>query len=121
MSFNPIIALLLGLLIQLSQVQLCSGGAASPSCPDMADSVSCCEGMKSCHCVTDNDTDQKPTPLAMTAVDLKVHLSKAPENDQIPIVVCLPDDSVLTGSPAIRDYIGFAGVPLCVAFCCFVI
>lgn len=121
MGLKPIIALFLGLLIQLSQVQLCPGDVAAPPCATAPESMACCEGLKSCHCAKDNDSDQKPAPLAVVAVDLKLLLSRAPETPCFAAFIYSPDDSVLGAASGSRVCGGYAGVPLSVAFCCFVI
>ena len=121
MEVRAIIALFLGLLIQLSQVQLCSGDVAAPPCATTVDSMACCEGLKSCHCANESNSDQKPAPLTVVAVDLKLLLTTAPETLSVAALVSLPEDSVLGAASASRVCGGFAGVPLSVAFCCFVI
>jgi hypothetical protein len=121
MGLKPIIALFLGLLIQLSQVQLCSSDVAAPPCATVPDSMACCDGLKSCHCAKDSDSDQKPAPLAVAAVDLKLLLSKVPETPCFAALISPPDDSVLGAASVSQVCGGYAGVPLSVAFCCFVI
>ena len=121
MGLKPIIALFLGLLIQWSQVQVCSVDVAAPPCATAPDSMACCNGLKSCHCAKDSDSDQKPAPLVAAAVDLKLLLSKAPETPCLAVLVFPPNDSVLGAASVSRVCGGYAGVPPSVAFCCFVI
>ena len=122
MGFNSVIAVFLGLLIQLTQVQLFSGDGAAPPCIKMGNSMGCCESVKSCHCLEDSDPDQQSTPLTVAAVDSKLLLSRAPETDPVSVFISPTDSSILVASPTSRVCGGFfAGVPVSVAFCSFVI
>lgn len=120
MGLKAVIALFLGLVIQFSQVQ--SGLAASISaCGDKDQPMSCCEGPKSCPCISETDADQKPTPLIPATVDLKWFVSKPQEPDRFIAVVSPPAASVLPATRARENRTGYSGVPLSVAFCSFVI
>ena len=121
MSIKSIIALFMGLVIQWSQVQSCvaaisaapSGAKASPRC--------CCAGLESCPCVSDRDPEQKPAPLIPAAVDLKWLLPKAIGANILAAPVSPKADAgIATASPAEARW-AYAGVPLSVAFCRFVI
>ena len=121
MSFRLVIALFMGLFIQLSQVQTFGVVLTDGPCAKAAQSMDCCEGLKSCHCANESDSDQKPAPLTVVEVDLKLLLTTAPETSSVAALVSLPEDSVLGAASVSRVCGGFAGVPLSVAFCCFVI
>lgn len=121
MSFRLVIALFMGLFIQLSQVQTFGAGLTDGPCAKAAQSMDCCEGLKSCHCAKDNDSDQKPAPLAVVELDLKLLFSKAPEAVSLATLIPPTQHSVLVAASVYRIGGGFAGVPLSVAFCSFVI
>lgn len=120
MGLKAVIALFLGLVIQFSQVQ--SGLAAPVSlCGDMDQPMSCCEGPESCPCISENDPDQKPTPLIPAAVELKWIVSKPQEPDRF-IAAVTPPEIPMLPAPRLRESrAGYSGVPLSVAFCSFVI
>jgi hypothetical protein len=115
------IALFLGLLIQLSYVQVCGGGPTAEPCGTAALPMGCCEGLKSCPCAEESRSDQTPAPLTVVAVDLKWHLLKAAETPACAALISPPEDSESSAAPITRVCGGFAGVPLSVAFCSFVI
>ena len=121
MNVKAIIALLMGLVIQLSQVQSCvaassavpSGAKASPAC--------CCEGLQSCPCASDRAPDRKPAPLIPAAGDLKFVISKMAGADRLDVPVSSRTTPVVATAshPGARP--AYAGVSLAVAFCSFVI
>jgi hypothetical protein len=121
MAIKSIIALFLGLVIQLSQVQL--GSAAKPvkSCGGDAHSMSCCEGLKSCPCVKESNPDQKPSPLIPVGGDLKCFVLKTSESAELDELISLPTESVVSSGSQQAARSAFAGVGLSVAFCRFVI
>jgi hypothetical protein len=121
MNVRSIIALFMGLVIHLSQVQLSLAADAAKSCGDHGLAMTCCDGLQSCPCASEGNPDQKPSPMAPAVVDLKVLVSKVAEPVKLEPPVCHSADIVVsTTSPA--DFISaYAGVPLSVAFCRFVI
>ena len=121
MSFKSIIALFMGLVIQLSQVQSCvaaisagpSGAKATPMC--------CCAGLESCPCVSDRAPEQKPAPLIPAAVDLKWLLPKASATNILDAPVSPREETGISTASRAEARWAYAGVPLSVAFCRFVI
>ena len=121
MEFRSIIALFMGLVLQWSQVQACLATEASQPCAAQAHSMSCCKGRKSCPCAKETREQPQPAPLIPAGVELKQLLSRAPESPRLVALVSRPEAAravVATPAPARSAY---AGVPLAVAFCCFVI
>jgi hypothetical protein len=117
MAIKSIIALIMGLVIQLSQAQL----FAQADCFTPLHEMNCCSGMKSCPCAGESDSNSKPHPIVQVEVDLKLLISKSEE--------ATPSASQPSAKTAIalaplterRAPSGFAGVTLSVAFCTFVI
>lgn len=121
MNVRPIIAFLMGLVLQLSQVQSCRAIETAKPCATQAHRMSCCEGLAACPCAKKNDSDQKPAPVAPATVDLKLLVSKAAEPSRIEPWSHPPTSAVILTAPRTDSESGYAGVPLSVAFCCFVI
>ncbi|MES2438443.1 MAG: hypothetical protein V4584_05235 [Verrucomicrobiota bacterium] len=120
MGLKAIIALFLGLVIQISQVH--SGLAASvAACGDMNQSMSCCEGTRSCPCISESDPDQKPAPLIPATVELKWFVTRSHEPDRFLAAVAPLENPVPAVSRVRENRAGYSGVPLSVAFCSFVI
>ena len=117
MNLKAIIALLMGLVIQFSQVQ--AWPAASPVV-SAGDIGCCCEGIQSCPCASDRSPDQKPAPLMPAAADLKLLISRATESSLEAPISTLSAPVVATVSRA-ETRSAYAGVSLAVAFCRFVI
>jgi hypothetical protein len=121
MGMKSIIALLLGLVIQLSQVPACMADLPLIPCATSALPMDCCEGLKACPCAKENDRNQKPSPLTPAAADLKLLISKAPESIRLATLFSPPADAVLVTASSLENRSGYEGVPLSVAFCMFVI
>jgi hypothetical protein len=122
MNLKVVIALFLALVIQLSQAQSFGVTSSSPApCGDGAHPMSCCEGSRSCPCAGQGESGQKPAPLIPGVIELKPLVSQVSETI-CPSPVFLPrtDATVHTASP-FEFRTGYAGVPLSVAFCTFVI
>lgn len=120
MNLKSIIALFMGLVIQFSQVQASLAAGTAKSC-GRGESMSCCDGLKSCPCASEGDSDQKPAPLAPVAVDLKWLVSKPAEPQTLEALISPPSDAVVPAATGPEFAGGYAGVPLSVAFCRFVI
>jgi hypothetical protein len=121
MILKSIIALLMGLVIQLSQVPPCLMGGTEKSCATSEHGMECCAEMQSCPCVEEGGQTQKPTPLIPESVALKVLYLKAAETNRLETSLDPPADVVRCTESAAETRSGYAGVPLSVAFCCFVI
>ncbi len=121
MNLKAIIALLMGLVIQLSQVQSCS--AAIPAGPSgvKASPMCCCAGLQSCPCASDRSGDEKPAPLIPAAVDLKWPISKATGASSLDAPVSPRTATVVATASRAEARRAYPGVPLAVAFCRFVI
>lgn len=118
MNFKAIIALLMGLVIQLSLVHVCPaeipvGSAGIKMC--------CCEGLQSCPCASNRSPDQKPAPLIPAAADLKLLISKTPESSSLDAPIFIHPAAVVATASRAQARSAYAGVPLAVAFCRFVI
>ena len=123
MTLKSIVGLFLGLVIQLSQVQACPATDSTPSCPAVAASAhDCCKEKTSCPCALESKKAPLPIPAAPAPVDLKLSAPKVRELDFLALFF-LP--KIPEAVPAIASFpeshVGFAGVPLSVAFCSFVI
>ena len=121
MNFKAIIALLMGLVIQLSQVQTCLAATSIGAVGAEAHSMCCCEGLLSCPCASDRSPDQKPAPLIPAAADLKLLISKTPESSSLDAPISIHPAAVVATASRAEARSAYAGVPLAVAFCRFVI
>lgn len=121
MNVKAIIALLMGLVIQLSQVQSCV--AAIPAGPSEAEahSMCCCDGLKSCPCASDRSGNEQPAPLIPATVDLKLLVAKAAGTNSFDVPVSPRSATVVATASHPEARSAYAGVPLSVAFCRFVI
>lgn len=121
MSFKSIVALFMGLVIQLSQAQSCvvavsvspTGALARPTC--------CCEGLQSCPCASDRGPEQKSAPLVPATVDLKCLVPQATGTNNHTAPLCPPTGAGVITAATREARWAYAGVPLSVAFCRFVI
>jgi hypothetical protein len=120
-SLRPFIALILGLVIQLSQMPSCWGGGISKSCATSA--MSCCGPTESCPCAKRSDPDRKPAPAIPPALELKqLVLSALPDSDPVAGLFAGTAGVALVAEARPRGHIDhFAGVPLAVAFCSYLI
>lgn len=121
MEIRSIIALFMGLVLQWSQVQSCLATEARQPCAAQAHSMSCCEGLKTCPCAKESRDQPKPTPLLPASVELKLLLSKAPEPPRLGAFVAPPAAAMAVVATPALGWSAYAGVPLSVAFCSFVI
>ena len=121
MNLKAIIALLMGLVIQLSQVQACLAATSTGAVGAKAHSKCCCEGLQSCPCASDRSPDQKPTPLIPATVDLKWLISKTTESSSLDALIIIQPAAVVATASRAEARSAYAGVPLAVAFCRFVI
>ena len=121
MNLKSIIALLMGLVIQLSQVQSCVATESGKSCGGNARPMCCCDGLQSCPCAKEGNSDQKSVPLMPATVDLKLLALRGSEPTSPEAFVSPPTDTVVSITPRLQPKSGYAGVPLSVAFCRFVI
>jgi hypothetical protein len=121
MNVKAIIALLMGLVIQLSQVQSCVAANSADPSGVKARPMCCCEGLQSCPCASDREPDRKPAPLLPAAVDLKWILQKSTGTNSLDAPVSPPTETGISIASRDEARWAYAGVPLSVAFCCFVI
>lgn len=122
MHIRSIIALLMGLVIQLSQVHAsCMASDSAKSCGMGGQAMSCCDGLQSCPCVGEGDSKQAPAPLVPAAVDLKPLISPAPERISPAEFFPPSTDAAVPAASWPELQGGFSGVPLSVVFCRFVI
>jgi hypothetical protein len=122
MNLKSIVGLLMGLVIQLSQVPSCLAWEAPTACAAQAHPAGCCEGLESCPCAKNTDSAPKPAPLIPAEVDLKCLISPAPAEANSQWVTPAPADILAFSLSSTESRCGgFAGVPLSVAFCSFII
>jgi hypothetical protein len=121
MAIRSIIALFMGLVIQLSQAQSHLTAGPEKPCATDGQSACCCGDFQSCPCVSESDPAEKPAPLIPAAVDFKLLISKAPEPDAPVALITPPANDARPATPLIERRSGYAGVPLSVAFCRFTI
>lgn len=69
----------------------------------------------------DSRENEKPAPLLPASGDLKFFISKAPEVPRLETLLPPPAESKVGLPAAVLFRSGYAGVPLSVAFCRFVI
>jgi hypothetical protein len=120
-GFRMLIALFMGLVLQLSQAESFCSGDVAPACGSQKHSMSCCEGLKSCPCAKSGDSDQKPKPLAPAPVDLKWIIQKTSEGQPFDVCISPPDLTQISVASPNESHRGFLGVSLSVAFCRFII
>lgn len=121
MSFKSIIALFMGLVIQWSQVQSCVAAISAGPSGTKASHSCCCAGLESCPCVSDRDPDHKPAPLVPTAVDLKQLVARTAGPNSLDVPISPRSATQVATASREESRRAYAGVPLSVAFCCFVI
>jgi hypothetical protein len=121
MNVRVIIALLMGLVIQLSQVQLCMAASSAGPSGAKAHSMCCCDGLKSCPCASDRSGNEKPAPLVSTTVDLKLLVSKTAGANSLDVPISPRSATWVATVSRAEARRAYAGVPLAVAFCRFVI
>jgi hypothetical protein len=116
-----IVSLFLGLVLQLSLLESNMPTQAVDSCAPQSPGMSCCDGLASCPCAKESPGHEKPAPLLPASMDLKFFVSKFPEAPRFDSRSPLPTaaGAVIPSPVAFRN--GYAGVPLSVAFCSFVI
>ena len=117
---RSIIALLMGLVIQLSQVQLSVAADTAESC-HREGGASCCDDRQSCPCVEEGDPGQKPAPSVPAGQDLKWLISRTTESNKLEIFTSPSADAGVFSAFCLDLKNGYLGVPLSVAFCRFVI
>ena len=121
MNFKSIIALFMGLVIQLSQMQSCMAATAADPSGVNARPMCCCEGLQSCPCVSDRGPDRKPAPFIPGAVDLKWLISKATEPNILDAPVVPRTETRIFIVSRTEARWAYVGVPVSVAYCSFVI
>jgi len=121
MNAKVAFTLILGLVFQLAQVL--PGAVIQSPCQTQENSCACCEGAKSCHCVENGNTDQKPTPVPLQSRgDFKVPAVKSTEaNVSLADSRAIHPPARVVAPPHAGSVSGFTGVRLSVAFCSFVI
>jgi hypothetical protein len=122
MTLRSIAGLLLGLVLQIVLVVPASAWVSTERCEMQAGSCCCCDGEKSCPCITNSgDGEKSPAPVAPPARPLKVDAvvpSGLPGRVAAARVV---DERRLLPEPAPVTVAGYSGVGLPVAFCRLVI
>lgn len=115
---KSIVGLFLGLVLQLSQAHPYLATQTQRAC---VAEMSCCEDLDSCPCLSESRNDQKPSPLLPTNADLKILLSGTSE--ALPLETQPSPTGKLRVASASTGpcRTGYAGVPLSVAFCSFII
>jgi hypothetical protein len=121
MNVKAVITLILGLVFQLAQA-LPAATFTSP-CASQGTFCACCESADSCPCAENVESDQKPAPqLPESGNVLKLPATKADDNRfSIESRAGALPSPTLAASPVSGPSSGYAGVPLAVAFCSFVI
>ena len=121
MNVKAVITVILGLIFQLAQA-LPAATFTSP-CASHGTTCTCCESADSCPCAKSGESDQKPAPaLPESGNVLKLSAAKADDN-QVSIESLAgnhPSPTLATSQVSVPSS-GYAGVPLSVAFCLFVI
>lgn len=117
---RSIIGLLMGLVIQFSQVQISVAGDTAESC-HREGGASCCDDSQSCPCAEEKNPAQKPAPSVPAGQDLKWLISRTTESKKLEFFTSPPADTGALSSFFLEPKNGYLGVPLSVAFCRFVI
>lgn len=121
MGIRTIIAIFMGLVLQISQVQSCLGAEILNSSGKNSCKMSCCEAIQSCPCAKECDSNQTPVPAIPVSVDLKSHLTKSPDPSRIPHFTVPSVHTVALRCATNFTLTIYAGVPLSVAICRFII
>jgi hypothetical protein len=121
MNVRAVITLILGLVFQLAQA-LPAATFTSP-CASQGEFCACCESADSCPCAKNGESDQKSAPqLPESGNVLKLPAAKADDNRfSIESLAGAHPSPTLATSPVSGPSSGYAGVPMAVAFCSFVI
>ncbi len=121
MNIRATVALIMGLLLQLSQVNAFPAAAAAKSCGSESASMACCPPKQACPCANKSDSTEKPAPLAPAAPVLKLAFIQATAADDTAISVATPAAVHRVPGVSAVSTAGYPGVPFSVAFCSFVI
>ncbi|MCX8496093.1 MAG: hypothetical protein ORN51_07925 [Akkermansiaceae bacterium] len=121
MSLKAFLALLAGLVIQLSQVPPCLAATAAEPCAGHRQAMSCCKDLKSCPCEAKNEQAPKPAPLVPESVGFKGWVAPVPMPHEQGFTASVHAQVALFFATQTEPHAGFIGVPLSVAFCRFVI
>lgn len=121
MDIRAIILLFLGLVIQLSQVRPMQDAPQAKPCAALMTATTCCGGPKTCHCIDENESSQKPAPVLPAATDLKFSFVALSGTDAVPTPATAPSQVIFLSKPVAGIRSAYSGVPLTVAFCSFVI
>ena len=121
MSTRSIIALLLGLVMQLSHTPSCGASELNPDCPPVIGKMDCCKGQDTCPCAKKSEPPQKQSPAIPASNEAKWIISKIPNTDFQRVSLGSKATSLLISIN--RDLVvsGYQGVSLSVAFCRYVI
>lgn len=118
---RAVIGLFLALVFQLAQVAPFLAASCASAAP--AKECGCCDKKQdACPCASNKTEHQRSTPIAPPAPELKAQLALPSVNPVAPQMV-LAEAAAPRGSPdSFRNpAAGYAGVPLAVAFCSFLI
>ncbi|MBK1882782.1 hypothetical protein JIN85_10170 [Luteolibacter pohnpeiensis] len=122
MAIKSIVALFLGLLLQLSQVQAGLACLTTDDCAPMkSHTMSCCADQASCPCASNSEDEPKPAPIAPATAQLKLEFPAPVELDHEPGMLIASGLPVAPPSVPADLNVGYEGVPLSVAFCSYVI
>jgi hypothetical protein len=121
MNMKTTIALILGLVFQLSLVM--PGIGAVVDCAPATESCECCAGMDSCPCADEGEPLQNPLPVAPESGNsLKVPVAKVSSTRvSVETLADIGPSVSAVSSPMSGPLSGYTGVRLSVAFCTFVI
>lgn len=121
MNIRAAIMLFLGLVIQLSQVRPMPDASQAGNCAPAVTAATCCGGPQTCPCIDKNDSPHKPAPVVPAASDLNFSFPVPSGTDLVKAPVPTPTQADGSAVPGAGIRSGYAGVPLTVAFCSFVI
>ncbi len=118
---RSIVALFMGLVIQLSQVQTSIGAEPLKTCATPVHHMDCCEPLTVCPCAKNTEQKEKPAPLTPAVVDLKLLVSKPTATGSFEAFYFPLPEVSSRNTTRLDTCGGYSGVPLAVAFCSFVI
>jgi hypothetical protein len=121
MSMKTTIALIFGLVFQLSQVL--PGTEAVKDCAPVASSCGCCADLDSCPCADDGEPLRSPMPLVPdNGSSSKILVAKVSDTCVAVESAQSPAHKPTVVAPRFGCHLsGYAGIRLSVAFCSFVI
>lgn len=121
---KAVIGLFLALVLQLAQAQTWLATLSDADCERVAKppACDCCVGEDKCPCLAQAPQQENRLPLAPPAAELKIQIAAPVDADVTLVITRSPDSGRMLEHAVSREVVsGYAGVPLAVAYCRYLI